>query len=431
MNQIFKQLASLFIKTAAIRFGGMAFMFATSVFLARALGAREFGIYGSVMAIAAILAVPAQFGLPQLATRQISIARVNKDWMRVRATLVWFSVLVFSGSIAMIILVAVGYHWLPVGYRLNHFVAYLWGIAVVPVIAGISLGTGILRGFRCIVGANLYDGVFRPGLMLLALLMTYFSGQTMNVGSILALQALCGAAVFLTCTIHILRILPQPVLAASTQRFERRLVASAPPMAGTEISRILDGQYAIILLSMIGPFADVGFFRIALSMAAFISLPMSLINLVAMTHIAEMHGTGDHAGLQDFAKVSSLICFISTLFITLGLIFFGKSFLIFLYGAEYKAAWLPLVLIGLAHTINAFFGSQAIILNMAGEEKSVLKAFSFMPVIGIVVLLSLFPILGVLAAGVAVIFSYLVQSLILSSRAKSRLHLDTAAFPLL
>ena len=71
MNQITKQLDPLFFKTAAIRFGGMAFMFAISVVLARALGAREFGVYGSIMAIAAILAVPSQVCLPPLATRQI------------------------------------------------------------------------------------------------------------------------------------------------------------------------------------------------------------------------------------------------------------------------------------------------------------------------------------------------------------------------
>ena len=46
--------------------------FGVGLILARSLGPEGYGIYGTVIAIVAILAVPGQLGLPILATREVA-----------------------------------------------------------------------------------------------------------------------------------------------------------------------------------------------------------------------------------------------------------------------------------------------------------------------------------------------------------------------
>jgi O-antigen/teichoic acid export membrane protein len=244
------------------------------------------------------------------------------------------------------------------------------------------------------------------------------------------MQAGTGALVVAACAFHVYRVLPSDLKNVSSGPFERRLIASAPPMAGTETLRVLDGQYAIVLLSLLAPFGDVGLFRVALSLAGFVGLPSTLVSLVVMSYIAELHRAGDRARLQKIARASAIVCFSSTLIMTLGLYLFGETIIMILFGPEYAGAWLPLVLISFAFTIHGFFGSQATILNMAGEERAVLSAFVLSTVIGIAVTVLLFPVVGFYSAAIAAVLSYSAQSIFLHTRARQRLGLCTAAIPL-
>jgi len=406
----------------------MALTLLMGIILARMLGPEDFGVYGSVMAVAAILSVPAQFGLPQLITREISAYRVRGDLVRIRTVLTWFSLLVLAGSVAMMIIAAL--FWLPSSHVSDDVGARVWGIALIPVTAAIALGMGMLRGFHRIVGAQLYDAVARPGLMLFAFLIVYALDLAADAELALAMQAGTGALVIGVCAFHVYRVIPSALKKLPSGRFDRRLIASAPSMAGTEILRVLDGQYAVVLLSLLAPIDNVALFRVALSLAGFVALPSTLVNLVIMSYIAELHRTGDRALLQKIARASAILCFTSTLIMTLGLYVFGQSILVMLFGPEYAGAWLPLVLISLAYTINGFFGGQATILNMAGEERAVLSAFILSPAIGIAVTLLLFPVIGFYAAAIAAVLSYSTQSIFLHMHARQRLGLCTAAMPI-
>jgi O-antigen/teichoic acid export membrane protein len=423
-----RTLAVATLSSIILRLGGMTLTLLVGIMLARMLGPEDLGVYGSVMAVAAILSVPAQFGLPQLVTREISASRVHDDPMQIRTILTWFFLLVLAGSAAMMLMAA--FFWLPGGHVSDDLGSRIWGIALIPVTAVTALGMGMLRGLHRIVGAQVYDAVLRPSLMLLALSFAYMFGVSTDGELALALQAGTGTLVAILCVFHVYRLLPRSLRDVSSGPFDRRLIASAPPMAGTEILRVLDGQYAIVLLSLLAPAGDVGLFRVAMSLTAFVGLPSTIISLVTMSYIAELHRAGDSARLQKIARTSAQVCFGSTLIITLGLYLFGQSVIVLLFGSEYAGAWLPLVLISLAYTIQGFFGNQTTIMNMAGEEKAVLSAFLVSPVIGIAATVFLFPIVGLYAAAIAAILSYSAQSIFLHVRAKRRLCLDTAAIPL-
>ena len=72
-----RQLAETTIASAAVRIIGIGVTFLVGVQLSRYLGPAGYGVYGTVMAIAALLIVPAQLGLTQLATREIAVTISN------------------------------------------------------------------------------------------------------------------------------------------------------------------------------------------------------------------------------------------------------------------------------------------------------------------------------------------------------------------
>src|SRR3954451_21338917 len=67
-----RRLAEATLGSACVRMAGMLVTLLVGVQLARRIGPEGYGIYGTVMAIVALLVVPAQLGLPQLLTRELS-----------------------------------------------------------------------------------------------------------------------------------------------------------------------------------------------------------------------------------------------------------------------------------------------------------------------------------------------------------------------
>ena len=59
-------------------------------------------------------------------------------------------------------------------------------------------------------------------------------------------------------------------------------------MLVTELLRVVDGRYAILLFGVLAVLSDVGVFRVALALVAFVGLPSTLINLVVMSFVVKL-----------------------------------------------------------------------------------------------------------------------------------------------
>lgn len=74
-----------------IRVVGMGFGFLVGIQLARGLGPSGYGIYGLVMAFISILAVPVEFGIPSLLTREVAANLARSRWGKFEACLLGLS----------------------------------------------------------------------------------------------------------------------------------------------------------------------------------------------------------------------------------------------------------------------------------------------------------------------------------------------------
>lgn len=199
-------------------------------------------------------------------------------------------------------------------------------------------------------------------------------------------------------------------------------------MLVTELLRVVDGQYAILLFGVLAVLSDVGVFRVALALVAFVGLPSTLINLVVMSFVVKLRVEGDQRRLQLLAASSALAIFISTTLLTILLYIFGKPLIAILFGQEYESAWLPLILMSFAYTVSGFFGSATTILNMSGQERTVTSVHLFSPVAGCALTLALFHNFGVASAAIAMIIVELLKGVWMAYAAKSQLGLSVTVF---
>src|SRR5690606_12384491 len=159
--------------SAGLRIAGMGFGFLVGVQLARGLGAEGYGIYGVAMSVIALLTVPTEFGLPQLLTREVAAAQVRRDWGRLKGILCW------SSQVSLLISAVIGVcvvAWLLLsgrGLASPFGMTLLAGVAMVPVVAQLSMRSATLRGLQQILRGQLPDVLLRP--MFYSLLLFFVS----------------------------------------------------------------------------------------------------------------------------------------------------------------------------------------------------------------------------------------------------------------
>jgi O-antigen/teichoic acid export membrane protein len=410
--------------SAGVRFLGMGATFLVGVTLARSLGPDGFGVYGTVMAIVLLLAVPAQLGLPQLLTRELASASNEAYRARARASLTLFPIVLAVSTLTITIGCLLALTLWP--WEMSDAVRRTlhWAIWLVPMSAFLNLGVAAIRGFQLVVSAQVYDALLRPTIFAGLLVAAVFLGVTMRPETAIVMQALAAGVTIVVLILHAIRIAPADFVGVAGKADTKSWIAAALPMTGTEILRVLDGQYPILLLGVIASLQEVGQFRVALSAAGFVGLPATLITLVIMPYVAQFWAEQDIDRMAKLAGGAALATFASVLAILLLVLILGRPLISFLFGAEYLAAWVPLVLICVAYLVSGAFGAVTIILNMSGQERTVTIAHAISPLIGVAVTVLLYPSFGLSAAGIGLILSELAKGLVMVRRSREALGID-------
>lgn len=414
------------VGSLAVRLLGLAITFVVGVQLARALGPAGFGVYGTVMAIAALFIVPAQFGLPQLITRELSGNLARGELAVAKRTFVTFSSTVVAASIVLCGLGFVALRQFGPRDSAELYLSLQWGLLLIPTTALLNLGNGALRGLHRVVAAQVFDAVARPAVLLVCL-GAAVSFLKFTASTAVALQAFAAFAALVICVFHLRSRCPPALLATPAAATDKRAWrGSATSMTLTEILRTLDGQYAVLLLGVIASQHEVGIFRVALSIAGFVGLPASLINVVLMPYLVRLYAVNDQVRLQMIAGGAAVTGFISISIVTLGLAWFGHDLIALAFGKAYVQAWAPLMLMSLAYVVTAIFGSAAALLNMCGEERTVTVVYFVGPIAGVALTVSLYPSAGISAAGAGLILSEAIKGVWMYVVARRKLMIDTS-----
>jgi len=419
-------LVKTLVGSAGMRIAGMLFGFLVGVQLARGLGVEGYGVYGLVMSIIAILTVPAEFGLPQLVTREVAAAQVDKDWGRLRGVLTWSNNVVLL--MFCIISIAVVLWLFVTGQNFDSLLnrTLLVGLILVPLVALCNIRCAGLRGLQHIVKGQAPETLIRPGVFSLLLFIASLLTVSLQPALAMCLGAV-SAGIALAVSVNMLRRnRPFEIGHAVQTVHSREWWASALPMALSEGMRVLQAHLAILILGVMASLPVVGVFKVASSVMILIGVPGTLASVVGAPVVARLHAQCNHVRLQHLLSWLALGMTSCTLLLSLPVVFQGEPILSLIFGDEFGEASLVLLVLCVGAIINSFFGVGFVLLNMTGHQSYVTRASMVSMGAFVLVAPALILVGGGVGAAIASSFSMTIWNLLIWRDARRLMALDAS-----
>lgn len=174
---------------------------------------------------------------------------------------------------------------------------------------------------------------------------------------------------------------------------------------------LLSQQAAIFIIAANVSTAEVALYAVALKFAVLMSYPLLVINSILGPKFAKAFHRKKINDLKLYYKQSVLLSGISGLLLFGLILLFGKS-LLMLFGEEYKAAHLTLIILAFGQLVNMLTGSVTSLLVMTGNEKFHKRHSIVSSIGGVILLLVITPIYGSLGAAAVTTFVMITFNLV-------------------
>lgn len=414
-------LGSLAVKIAHVTLG-----LGVTVILARVLGPQAYGVYSWSFALVVLLAIPARMGFTQLLVRETAAYQLQQEWGLLRGLLLRANQAVVATSVVLAA-VAGTILW-RLGDRLEsaEILTFGWALLLLPLMALGDLRGAALRGLRHVVMGQLPESVLRPAF-LIVLAGAGAALIEMNAPAAMALHAVAAGMAFAIGAVLLLRWLPGEVRSAESRFETRRWLSSIVPFSLIAGMQVINSQTDIVLLGFFVPSEDVGFYTVAAKGATLVPFTLSAVNMVIAPYISRLHAKARADTLQDVLTWTARVILLTALPVAAILILFGNPILGFIFGPEYAAGYVALVILCVGQVINAGAGSVGMLLTMTGHERDAAFGVSIAAGLNVVLNLLLIPQFGMAGAAVATAASLLTWNLLLCLRAYRHLGLVTTA----
>lgn len=409
--------------SAGLRIAGLGFAFLLTLQLARVLGPASYGIYGTAMAIVAMLTAAADLGTARLVTREVARAEAARDWARMRGVLHWSRRLTLTLSLAFIIAVA-SWTWLDWNSDPDLLATLLIGVVSVPLVTLANIDAAALAGLRHFIKGQLPEVVLRPALFSLFLFVASLMAIPLSPASAIGLSVASAAIGYGTAAVLLRANLPREI------RHERPVVESkawfrsALPIALSDAVRVGQGQLAVLILAAMADNVTTGTFRAAASIFVLFIIPEAMFNLICAPIMARLHSEGEHARLQRMLFWAAAASTLATCLLVSPFLFFGEGIVTLLLGEEFRAASAPLAALGIAAILIAATGPGLVLMNMAGQDREVVVAGAISLLVLVITAGPLIILMGATGAAVSFGISSFLWRAIVRQRSVRILQLD-------
>lgn len=418
--------ASLLIKLTSVLLG-----FVLAVLLARGLGPEQYGIYGFILTLVTMIAIPAQVGLPNLVVRETARAGGREDWALMRGIWRWSSRYVLTTSLLLLTVVAIALYFAGDLLTADRHRALVLALPLIPLIALGNIRGAALRGLRRVVLGLLPEKIIRT-VLLIALIGSLFliGGNNFTASTALKLYVVSALVAFVVGAWLLWRARPHQLKKEANVKVTgpewRRAVL---PLALIGAAQLLNTNIDMLLLGVLRSDAEVGLYRVVVQLGQLVIFGLTAINMVLHPSIARLHQQGDLKGLQRVVTTSARMIFLIALPPAIVFIVFGEWVLTMAFGEEYAPAKTALAILVVGQLVNAGMGSVGALLNMTGHERDTMRAMLVAVVINIALNVALIPRFGIEGAAFSTSFSFVIWNVMLWRMVWKRLKIRSTAIP--
>ncbi|MGE0084019.1 MAG: lipopolysaccharide biosynthesis protein [Desulfococcaceae bacterium] len=378
-RSLFSGAGSVFL----IKSVGIGIMFGTQVFLARILGAEEYGYFVYAMTWMTILAIFARQGLDTSLVRLIPEYMINNKWGLLKGLLRYARIRVCIAGIGISVITAL-IVWF--GFKESHFKlsqSFWLMLMALPVYSWVGIQQAILRAYRHVGLAEMPDAIVRSIGLCIGCGIIFFVFD-----EILSWQA------WLFNLIAIVLSFGLMALWCNNKKNEKintvQSVTNKPEWKSISFSMLLMGgmnviinNSPIIILGFYASSEDIAVYGAVSRIMALVSFGLIAVNAIAAPMIAELYHSGQKQELQRILNIAAWGIFICTIVAVFILTVFGK-YILNLFGSDFVCGYIPLVIMCGGQIINALCGSVGLLMNMTDHHSYAVKIVFFSMLINVI-----------------------------------------------
>jgi O-antigen/teichoic acid export membrane protein len=383
----------------AIRVAASALTYVAMIVLARWMGAQEYGIYTYVLAWAALLAMPAGFGLHAACVRFVPEYAATGAWGKVRGILSRAAVLTLVSGTLIALVALAGARGIVARIPSGYGAALGLAIAGVPILAMSRLGAQVGRAFGWVGIGYAPAQVAHPVLLILAVLLAGTAGAMRAEPVVAIALGLSLLLVVLQAFLYGSRLAPR-LRGVRAEYDQRRWLRVAVPLLLIDgFSAVLAQSDLIMVGTLLGATAT-AHYAVATRTAALATFFLDSISGLAGPKIAELNASGRRDDLRALLADLAPWIVVPTVATLLGLAVAGP-WLLRLFGRGFDAGYVAMVILTLGNAAGGLVGPTALVLNMTGEQDATARAYGIAAAANVLLNALLIPPLGIVGAACA------------------------------
>jgi O-antigen/teichoic acid export membrane protein len=383
-----------------------------SLILGKTLGVEGLGIFNLVNKVGLVLLVFTLFGFYAIIVKYVSIAKSNKIFENIVATV--RSSLVFNGLLSILFAVA-GVLTLPSVISLfsdNQDLYYplLIGYFMLIPQTLARVFAAALNGFGKIWQSNLVDQALSSVLLLIGLSFFYMFDVAFTPISVLLLYAISRVLQLIAISLtwnYYFKFKPKTKVELNL----KPLLKMSVPMLFISGTAVFTSNLDSIMLGALSSVIEVGLYSVASKLALLTSFFLAVSNASIGPKIASLFQKRQIAELSMMVKKTNKILFYIAFTTVLSLVFFGK-YVLNLWGSEFVSAYPILVILSIGQFFNICTGCSGLLLTMTGFEKE--QSYLSMSILVLNIILNIIFInyFGALGAAISTAFTITLVNII-------------------
>jgi O-antigen/teichoic acid export membrane protein len=384
----------------AIRLVGAVLAYVSAIFLARWLGAFQFGIYAYVWVWMLILAIALPLGYPSSALRFLPDYLARAKWARLHGFLNE-SIAVALGSSTVGALIGAALVLGLRGWMEPYYVTpFLIGLICVPATALLNQMEATSRAFGWLQLAYVPGYIVRPLLLMVvvyALFAFGFHPAAIEAVSALVIACIVGATgqVFLIRR-RISRIVPD----AKPVRHTRHWSAISLSFVTIDgFRQILENTDVVMIGRLLDPSAVAAYYA-AVRTGGLIAFIYFAVVALAAPRFVKVHISGTREDMQRFVSGIIQLMFWPSALAAAVLALLGPTILS-LFGSDFTGGYPALLIVLLGLIVRAATGPVEYMLNMTGHHRDTLRVYGISAVACVAMNLILIPEFGITGAALS------------------------------
>ena len=391
------------------------------VALARWMGAEQLGIFIYSFAWCVLLAAVAGLGLPEATYRFVGKGLASGDSNLILSYAFFNSkTILYSGLVLAAIgcALVLGVDGLIEPQAKNTFVIALVSMPVFALMMWFSTLAQSFYRYRLAILPML---IFRPVILLLAVLLIWAAGFTLSAISVTTVHLFIMLPILFGQFYYLRSALQEqfPEAAAAEQQTKVWLRTAIPLLVSAFFVKYFL-ELNVIMAGIYLPADQIAIFNATFRSAFLIGFGVMAMDAITAPRVAELHG-GEN--LQELQKLVSQATRIKSLGAIVGLALlavFGKLVL-GLFGPEFVVGYKALLILALSQVIVAGFGAGTQLLTVSGNQDRCLVVFACSAAALLLAHALLVPRFGVNGVAVAVLLVVTIQSFWVNRIVVSRL----------